>query len=101
MTLGCPVGSLGLAEGRAQVQQGSSPAGPVPVRMSGEGWRGSGSCSMCQRNKRKTARDDLWSTGSQTQSQVEKEKRKKMMMMMMKSHQRKRGQFLQLTWQVH
>lgn len=50
MIPGCPVGSLGLAEGRAQVQ---------PVRTSGESWRGA--CPMCQR---KMARDDLWAAGS-------------------------------------
>lgn len=50
MIPGCPVGSLGLAEGRAQVQ---------PVRTSGESWRGA--CPMC---RRKMARDDLWAAGS-------------------------------------
>lgn len=64
MTPGCLVGGLGLAEGRAQVQQGSSLPGPAAVRTSGENWRGWEVRPMCQRNRRKTTRDDLWATVS-------------------------------------
>lgn len=40
MTPDCPVGSLRLAEGRAQVQQGSCLPGPEAVRTSDESWKG-------------------------------------------------------------
>lgn len=84
MTSHCLVRSLGLAEGRAQVQvqQVSCLTGPIAVRMTVDIWRAMeerGACPMCQRKKMKML--DLGATGSaENQSQVEKEEKKMMRM---------------------
>lgn len=72
----CPIGSLGLAEGRARAQQK-----PQPVLLGSRGKR------------RKTGRGDLPSASSEIQSQVGEERK------VMKKDQRRR--ILQLMQQLH